>query len=223
LAAANLQAEKVPGEVHVTGNTAVDALLATLAELPAPSLREKDMPPILVTCHRRESWGEGLRSIAAAIAELARDAHVQLILHPNPHVSAQMRSLLSGLANVSLLEPCGHRELLALVREADLVLSDSGGLQEEAPTLGVPLLVLREKTERPEGIASGNARLVGTQTERIVAEARRLLADPVARAAMSRQSFPYGDGRAALRIAAIAAEWLDRRSKPALGRARQKS
>jgi UDP-N-acetylglucosamine 2-epimerase (non-hydrolysing) len=210
LSAANLQAEQVPGEIHVTGNTAIDALMATVAELPPASLREQRSPPvILVTCHRRESWGEGLRSIAAAIAELAHDAHVQLILHPNPRVGTQMRRLLAGLASVSLLQPCSHRQLLALVRDADLVLSDSGGLQEEAPTLGVPLLVLREKTERPEGIASGNARLVGTGTERIVNEARRLLGDPVARAAMSRQSFPYGDGRAAARIAAIAEAWLD--------------
>jgi UDP-N-acetylglucosamine 2-epimerase (non-hydrolysing) len=216
LSAANLQAEKVRGEVHVTGNTAIDALLAAELELPPPLLQECRLPLIVVTCHRRESWGEGLRSIAAAIAELAQDAQVQLILHPNPHVSAQMRSLLAGLPNVSLLDPCSHRELLTLIRDADLVLSDSGGLQEEAPTLGVPLLVLREKTERPEGIASGNARLVGTSTERIVDEARRLLADPAARAAMSQPSFPYGDGRAAARIAAITADWLERRGRQPL-------
>jgi UDP-N-acetylglucosamine 2-epimerase (non-hydrolysing) len=121
--------------------------------------------------------------------------------------------MLGKLPNVSLLEPCSHQQLLMLARDADLVLTDSGGLQEEAPTLGVPLLVLREKTERPEGIACGNARLVGTSTERIVAEARQLLADPLAPAAMSRRCFPYGDGRAAERIAAIAADWLDRNAR----------
>jgi UDP-N-acetylglucosamine 2-epimerase (non-hydrolysing) len=113
---------------------------------------------------------------------------------------------------VSLIDPCGHRELLRLIRDADLVMSDSGGIQEEAPTLGTPLLVLREKTERPEGIADGSARLVGTSKDRIVAEARRLLDQPLERARMSRRSFPYGDGRAGPRIAAIVEEWLEKRT-----------
>jgi UDP-N-acetylglucosamine 2-epimerase (non-hydrolysing) len=113
--------------------------------------------------------------------------------------------------NIELLQPFGHSELVRRVRDSDLVLSDSGGIQEEAPALGVPLLVLRDKTERPEGIATGNARLVGTETARIVGEARRLLNDPLALAAMSHRAFPYGDGRAAPRIAAIIEDWLDRR------------
>lgn len=213
-AAANLRAEGVPGEIHVTGNSAVDAVLASERELPAPSLRDGGPPRILVTCHRRESWGEGLASIAAAIAELAKGggARVELVLHPNPYVAGQMRALLGANPAVTLLDPCSHRELLCLIRDADLVMSDSGGIQEEAPTLGTPLLVLREKTERPEGIADGSARLVGTSEQGIVAEARRLLDQPLERARMSRRSFPYGDGKAGPRIAAIIEEWLKRKS-----------
>jgi UDP-N-acetylglucosamine 2-epimerase (non-hydrolysing) len=212
-AAANLIAESVAGEIHITGNTSIDAVLAAEVELPQ-RLSPDGLPRVLVTCHRRESWGEGLQSIAAALVALAGDraADIAVVLHPNPHVAATMRRLLERVVGVSLLEPCDHRRLLRLMRDSDLVLSDSGGIQEEAPALGVPLLVLREKTERPEAIATGNVRLVGTHTERILMEARRLLSDPVARAAMSRKAFPYGDGHAAPRIAAIVAAWLDRRA-----------
>jgi UDP-N-acetylglucosamine 2-epimerase (non-hydrolysing) len=214
LAAANLRAERVPGEIYVTGNTGIDAVLETAARLPPRKLRDGGTANILVTCHRRESWREGLESIAAAAAELASDPGVQIdvVLHPNAHIAGNMRRLLADTADVKLVEPCSHEELLLRMREADLVLSDSGGMQEEAPALGVPLLVLREKTERPEGIAAGTARLVGTEQTRIVAEARRLLRDPAARAAMSRQAFPFGDGRAAPRIAEIIDGWLEERS-----------
>jgi UDP-N-acetylglucosamine 2-epimerase (non-hydrolysing) len=219
-AAANLIAESVTGEIHITGNTSIDAVLAAEVELP------KRPPPdglkrVLVTSHRRESWGEGLESIAAALVALAGDraAEIAMVLHPNPDVAATMRRLLEGVAGVSLLEPCDHRRLLRLMRDSDLVLSDSGGIQEEAPALGVPLLVLREKTERPEAIATGNMRLVGTGTDRILTEARRLLSDPLARAAMARKAFPYGDGHAAPRIAAIIAQWLERRAHPAVAHA----
>jgi UDP-N-acetylglucosamine 2-epimerase (non-hydrolysing) len=209
--ARNLRLEKVDGEIHVTGNTAIDAVLAAAADLPPGSGRRRTEPLILVTCHRRESWGEGLQSIAAAVTELSHGAAIHFVLHPNRHVAGEMRRLLGGNPAIGLLDPCSHRELLQRMRNADLVLSDSGGIQEEAPTLGVPLLVLREKTERPEGIAAGCARLVGTSTERIVDEARKLLADPAALAVMRRPSFPYGDGRAAPRIAAIIENWLKRR------------
>ena len=209
VSADNLRAEKVRGAIHVTGNTAIDAVLAAEAQLPPPAARHGKEPLILITCHRRESWGEGLASIAAAVAELAEVARIELVLHPNPHVAGEMRRLLAGRAGVSLLEPCGHRELLRRMRDADLVLSDSGGVQEEAPALGVPLLVLRDKTERPEGIEAGCARLVGTAAGRIVGEARRLLGDPAALAAMRRRTFPYGDGLAAPRIAAIIGDWLE--------------
>jgi UDP-N-acetylglucosamine 2-epimerase (non-hydrolysing) len=208
-AAANLRAEKVPGEIHVTGNTGIDAVLAAEAKL--PTRLPKRGRRILVTCHRRESWDEGLESIAAALVPLAsRDVQVDLILHPNPWVAARMRTLLEAVPNVTLLEPCSQEELLQHMRSSDLVLSDSGGIQEEAPALGVPLLVLREKTERPEGVAIGNAILVGTSTKRIVDETQRLLDDRAALAAMSRRSFPYGDGKAAPRIAAVIERWLAR-------------
>ncbi|MFL6830187.1 MAG: non-hydrolyzing UDP-N-acetylglucosamine 2-epimerase [Sphingomicrobium sp.] len=214
LAAANLRAEGVRGQVHVTGNSGIDALLAIQAKLPPPTLHDGGLPRLLVTCHRRESWGAGLQSIAAALAEIAErgSARVDVILPPNAHVASGMRELLSGRLNVTLLGPCGYDELVRRMRDCDLVLSDSGGIQEEAPALGTPLLVLRDKTERPEGVASGNALLVGTGTARIVAEVTRLLADPVALAAMARRSLPYGDGRAAPRIAAIIAEWLERKA-----------
>jgi UDP-N-acetylglucosamine 2-epimerase (non-hydrolysing) len=213
LAAANLRAEKVAGEIHVTGNSGIDALLEAASRLPPPPLRDGGARRLLVTCHRRESWQDGLGSIAAALAELAgQGLEIDFVLHPNPFVATSMRRLLVGVRGIRLLDPCGHEELLLRMRDADLLLSDSGGIQEEAPALGVALLVLRGKTERPEGIAAGNSRLVGTDRDRIVAEVRRLLDDPVALAAMSRPVLPFGDGRAGPRIATIIMSWLQQRS-----------
>ena len=213
LAAANLRAERVPGEISVTGNTGIDAVLDAETRLPPRRPHDGRSPRILVTCHRRESWRDGLRSIAAAVTELGDGgAQLDVVLHPNAFVAASMRRLLAGSRGVTLLEPCGHDEMLRRMRDADLVLSDSGGIQEEAPALGVPLLVLRDKTERPEGVAAGTARLVGTDRSRIVTEARRLLNSPIERAAMSRRTFPFGDGRAAGRIAAIIKQWLREKS-----------
>ena len=212
LAAENLRAENVPGEIHVTGNTGIDALLEVEARLPAATVRERPIPRILVTCHRRESWGDGLKSISAAVLELTKAAHIDFILHPNDFVAAQMRQLLDGAPGVLLVEPCGHDALVQRMRDADLIMSDSGGIQEEAPALGVPLLVLREKTERPEAITAGAARLVGIEAARIVAEARRVLDDACIRTAMSRRVHPFGDGRAAGRIAAIIAAWIEQRT-----------
>jgi UDP-N-acetylglucosamine 2-epimerase (non-hydrolysing) len=212
-AAANLRTEQVPGEVHVTGNTGIDSLFAVQVKLPPRTPREGGMPRLLVTCHRRESWGAGLESISRALAEIARDgtASIDVVLHPNPHVASAMRSQLAGRAGITLIGPMSHAELVHRIRDCDLVLSDSGDIQEEAPALGTPLLVLREKTERPEAIASGNARLVGTSTARIIAEARRLL-DPAERASMARPAFPFGDGRSGPRIAQIILNWLERRA-----------
>jgi UDP-N-acetylglucosamine 2-epimerase (non-hydrolysing) len=208
LAAANLRAEQAPGEIHVTGNTSIDAVLEAASRLPTP-LPRNGPSRILVTCHRRESWHEGLESIAAAVRELAGDgAEIDFVLHPNAFVADKMRRFLAGCPRITLIEPCSHDELLRRMRDADLVLSDSGGIQEEAPALGVPLLVLREKTERPEGITAGCALLVGTDSKRIVRQARLLLDDDQARAKMSRPAFPFGDGRAAPRIAAIVDEWF---------------
>ena len=213
LAAANLRSEKVPGEIHVTGNSGIDALLETASRLPPRSLRDGGSPRLLVTCHRRESWHDGLPSIAAAVRDLAsQGAEIDFLLHPNAFVATSMRNLVDGIRGIRLLNPCGHEELLCRMRDADLVLSDSGGIQEEAPALGVPLLVLRDKTERPEGIAARSSRLVGTDRERIVAEARRLIDDPVARAEMSRPALPFGDGHASPRIASIIMSWLQERS-----------
>ena len=214
LAEANLRREGVDGDIHVTGNSGIDALLAVQSMLPPPTLHDRGLPRLLVTCHRRESWGAGIKSVAAALAQIAAAGFclVDVVLHPNAHVAATMRELLSNRPNIALLEPCGYAELVRRMRDCDLILSDSGGIQEEAPALGTPLLVLRDKTERPEGLASGNALLVGTDAGRIAAEVRRLFADPVVLAGMARRSMPYGDGKAAPRIAAIIDDWLERRA-----------
>ena len=213
ISAANLRAEGVAGQIEVTGNTAVDALLTALPRLRARPAR-RGRRRLLVTCHRRESWGEGLAAISSALGRIAAGAAVDIrfVLHPNPRVADQMRALLAPIANVRLIEPCTHFEMLQLMHDSDLVLSDSGGMQEEAPTLGIPLLVLRDVTERPEGVLSGNARVVGRDPERIVATVRELLADKAALAAMAVPSMPYGDGRAAERIAASIDRFLAERS-----------
>jgi UDP-N-acetylglucosamine 2-epimerase (non-hydrolysing) len=148
LTAANLRSEKVPDEIHVSGNTSVEAVPEAESRLPPPTAHDGGTPRILVTCHRRESWRDGLESIAAAVAELGECASMEFVLHPNAHVAENMRRLLASARNFALLDPCGHDELLRRMRDADLVLSDSGGIQEEAATLGVPLLVPRDKTER---------------------------------------------------------------------------
>ena len=211
VSAANLRAERVPGRIFVTGNTGVDALLQVLERLPQPQPGPAGRLRLLVTCHRRENWGSGLAAVAAALAELARDhpVSIDVVMHPNPAVSAQLRGLLDGRPHIRLAEPLAHDAMIAAMRASDLLLSDSGGVQEEAPTLGLPLLVLRDKTERPEGVASGNMRLVGTDRRRIV-EAVATLLDPAARAAMSRHAFPFGDGRSAPRIAGHICEFMDR-------------
>jgi UDP-N-acetylglucosamine 2-epimerase (non-hydrolysing) len=210
LAAANLRRERVSGAVFVTGNTGIDAVMRTAAALPPPALRDRGLPQLLVTCHRRENWGAGLRSVAAALRQLANcgAARIEVMLHPNPHVSRQMEQLLGGRPAIALLPPCSQAELAARMRDCDLMLSDSGGVQEEAPALGVPLLVLREKTERPEALWTGNLRLVGTDSKRIIDEVRNLLADPIALSAMAEPRLPYGDGRAGYRIAALIEQWL---------------
>jgi len=205
LAAANLRREGVTGAVYITGNTGIDAVMKTAAALPPPSLRDRGQPRLLVTCHRRENWGAGLRAVASALRQLADSgaAQIEVMLPPNAHVSSQMKQLLGGHPAITLLPPCSQAELAARMRDCDLMLSDSGGVQEEAPALGVPLLVLREKTERPEALWTGNLRLVGTDTKRITDEVRNLLGDPLALSAMAEPRLPYGDGRAGYRIAAL--------------------
>lgn len=209
LNAANLRREHMTGAIHVTGNTGIDALLDRMPLL--HTVPEKcDRRRLLVTCHRRESWGEGLAGIAACLVALARrtDVAIDMVLHPNPRVASEMKRLLGGQPNVALLDPCGHFEMLRRMQESDLILSDSGGMQEEAPALGIPLLILRDRTERPEGIASGNAILVGREPERIMSTVEMLFDNEVALRSLSRPSLPYGDGRSSNRMAAIIESWL---------------
>jgi UDP-N-acetylglucosamine 2-epimerase (non-hydrolysing) len=204
-ARANLRREGVADEaICLTGNTAIDALRYTLARLPPP-------PPasarrlILMTLHRRENWGARMRSVCAAVRDVLTerdDVEVVLPMHRNPVVREAIQAVLGGCERVELTEPLDYPGLVDLQRRAYLVMTDSGGIQEEAPSLGKPILVLRETTERPEGVEAGCARLVGTDRARVRAEALRLLDDPVAYRAMARVSNPYGDGHAAERIVA---------------------
>lgn len=212
-AAQNLRREHVPGTIYLTGNSGIDALLEIESSLPARAVRETGTFHILVTCHRRENWGRGLTSLAKALRELAGDPglRIELVLHPNPVVVQRLQTELGDLGNVFLSLPCSHFDLVRKMRDCDLVLSDSGGLQEEAPALGTPLLVLREKTERPEGIATGNARLVGLRSDSIVTAVRELAGDAAALANMSKRSFPYGDGTAARKIANAVYDWAEQR------------
>ncbi len=198
-----LVAEGVAEErIFLTGNTVVDALLRIAEEVGEVPAADQ----VLVTAHRRESFGQPLREIFGALRELAEAfPAIRWVcpVHRNPNVTAPARELLGELANVELHPPFDYLELVRQLRASRLVLTDSGGIQEEAPTFGKPVLVLRDTTERPEGIEAGVARLVGTERGRIVAETRRLLTEPAAYEAMAKAINPYGDGRAAERIAAI--------------------
>jgi UDP-N-acetylglucosamine 2-epimerase (non-hydrolysing) len=213
-AAANLRRDGVVAErLLVTGNTIVDALHAIVARLEREPAAPPALPPdrlagrrlVLVTGHRRESFGEGWRNICLALRDLAvrhGDALIVYPVHLNPAVQQPVHEILAGLPNVVLTEPLDYLPFIDLMRRAYLILTDSGGLQEEAPSLGVPVLVMRETTERPEAIDAGAAALVGTGREAIVAAAERLLTDPSAHAAMRVARNPFGDGAAAPRIAA---------------------
>ena len=203
--AANLRRDRVGGAIHVTGNSGLDALAAVAG--PLPMRRRRTWLPrralnLLVTCHRRETWGAGLERIASALVALAADGNaIDVVLHPNPDVTETMWRLLGEHRSIRLIAPLSHPAMVKAMRRADLVLSDSGGMQEEAPALGVPLLILREKTERPEGLASGTMALVGTDTGRIIAAVRNLRRDRAALNAMAVPAMPFGDGRSASRIA----------------------
>jgi UDP-N-acetylglucosamine 2-epimerase len=194
-----------PETIHVTGNTVVDALQWLAERSPEPESDGRDL--VLVTSHRRESFGEPMRRSFRAIARLARrfpETRFVFPVHPNPNVLEAARAF-DGIDNVELLPPVDYVRLVSWMRAATIILTDSGGIQEEAPTFGKPTLVLRETTERPEGIEAGVAKLVGTDEETIYREAERLLTDPAALAVMSRAANPYGDGRAAERIVAVLA------------------
>ena len=210
--ASNLRRERVGGAVHVTGNTGIDALAEIFGPLPARRRRRwfrRRNLHLLVTCHRREAWSGGIERIAEALLSLAADGMtVDVLLHPNPNVTEAMWRLLGERRRIRLVAPLSHEAMTVAMRAADLILSDSGGMQEEAPALGVPLLVLRDKTERPEGLANGTMELVGTDPQHIVAAVRRLDRDRAALEAMAFPALLYGDGRAAPRIAAHCAAFL---------------
>jgi len=218
-AAANLRAEGVPpASVHVTGNTVVDALMREIEVMRRGdrvgidpvlgALVERHSGRlVLVTCHRRESFGAPLLGICEAIRRLAGDfpalAFV-LPMHPNPNVRRTVLDHLSGIPQLNLVEPVTYRSLLFLLQHARLVLTDSGGIQEEAPSFGVPVLVMREETDRPEAIAAGFGQLVGRDPARIVTAARALLRGDARR--LEGRPNPYGDGNAAARVADILAK-----------------
>jgi len=171
----------------------------------------------LVTAHRRESWGEGLEAIARALARLARDnSHWGIIfpIHPNPVIRSSMLPYFDELANVLVIDPLPYLPFAHLIKRARIVITDSGGIQEEAPSIGRPALVMRETTERPEAVEAGTVRLVGTNEERIVAEAQRLIDDRAEYLAMARAVNPYGDGLAAPRSVASVANFLGLGPRP---------
>jgi UDP-N-acetylglucosamine 2-epimerase (non-hydrolysing) len=208
----NLLREGIPAErIVVTGNTVIDALLEMVArpvDLSAGPLAGVDdsQQIILVTAHRRENFGDPLERIFKALRSIATaySGRATLVypVHLNPNVQEPAHRLLGGVPNIRLIEPVDYLSMVHLMTRAHLILTDSGGIQEEAPALGKPVLVLREKTERPEALQAGTAVLVGTDSERIVRETRRLLDDPQAYAAMARAVNPFGDGHAAERIVA---------------------
>lgn len=213
-AAAALRAESVPDSaIHVTGNTVIDALLFAQGKIAAdPSLAPAIAPLkerfagkriIAVTAHRRENFGKGMHEIARGLQALAERDDVAIIypLHPNPNVGEVMRPALSGHDNIALIDPLDYLDFVAMMAASDIVLTDSGGIQEEAPSLGKPVLVMRDTTERPEGVAAGTAKLVGADAAAILVEANRLLDDPAAYRRMATAHNPYGDGTASTRIA----------------------
>lgn len=214
-AAAALKAEGVPmRHVTVTGNSGIDTLLAMVRSLEASQALSRsaaaglpravgDRPMVVATIHRRENRGPRLRAICAGLRAIAASerAHVVVSVHPSPTVAATLRAELGGTDGVTLIDPPPYPGFVQLLRGASLAISDSGGLQEEAPALGLPLLVLRDATERPEGVEAGVAALVGADTWRIAGSARAVLRDPGVAAWMGRRLDLYGDGQAARRIA----------------------
>ena len=213
----NLLSERVPeGRIRVTGNTGIDALLLTMTRNRETGFAPEGLDSeifqrdklILVTAHRRESFGDGMVNICAALKEIARSCpHAAIVypVHPNPNVRGPVLSALKDVANVYLIDPLDYRTFVYLMARAHVILTDSGGIQEEAPSLGVPVLVMREVTERVEAIEAGVAELVGTSTSRIVERTLALLRQPKT---VRPGTNPFGDGRAAERIVRTLAEEL---------------
>ena len=217
-AEAALLREGVAAErIFVTGNTGIDAVLWMRAALERGELQAPGWPwldparrLVLVTCHRRENFGPGFDRAMRALALLAERPDVQLVypVHRNPNVRGPAQTQLSGHSNIVLLDPLPYVAFVDLMRRCWMIVTDSGGIQEEAPSLGKPVLVLREKTERPEAVTAGTVKLVGTDERQIVDEATRLLDDDREYARMTRVHNPYGDGRACERIAQVLAPAL---------------
>lgn len=217
--AKNLLAEGVdPSRIHVTGNTVIDALLLTLEKIRAnPELKSRlreafpyltpERKTILVTNHRRENFGDGVQRICMALKQLAARDDVRIVfpVHPNPHIRGPVHEQLSSCPNIHLIEPLDYLSFVYMLSECHIALTDSGGVQEEAPSLGKPVLVMRETTERPEAVTAGTVRLVGTDMEKIVAEAISLLENRDEYVRMSRAHNPYGDGLASRRIVEVLA------------------
>jgi UDP-N-acetylglucosamine 2-epimerase (non-hydrolysing) len=212
---ANLQGERLAGRIVVTGNTVIDALQSTVARIEGDAaLRGRldqqfahlstDRRLLLVTGHRRENFGAGFENICRALATLSRRSDIEIVypVHLNPNVRAPVLGTLSSCANIHLMEPLDYLPFVYLMRRAHVVLTDSGGVQEEAPSLGKPVLVMRDVTERPEAIAAGTVRLVGTDAGRIVDAVCELFDDEREHALFSQRTNPYGDGHAAQRIVA---------------------
>jgi UDP-N-acetylglucosamine 2-epimerase (non-hydrolysing) len=206
LAVANLQKSGVTGAIHQTGNTVIDALLTVANSQPAcdiPGLDWEKYRVILSTVHRRENWGEPLQQIAAAMLKILEnfpDTALLLPLHRNPTVREPLTQILGSHPRVFLTEPLDYRQLVGAIQRSYLILSDSGGIQEEAPSLGKPVLVLRDTTERPEAVMGGTAKLVGTDVARITTAAGELLSNPQAYQAMATAINPFGDGSASTQI-----------------------
>jgi UDP-N-acetylglucosamine 2-epimerase (non-hydrolysing) len=212
-------------QIVITGNPVIDALKQVASQnepeeimkllaglkIDPSSFQDGRKRLILVTAHRRENFGEGLENVCQALKQLAQHENVEIVypVHLNPNVQEPVNRILKDVPHITLLPPLDYLPLVHLMKNATLILTDSGGLQEEAPSFGVPVLVLREATERPEGVEAGTLKLVGTETRRIVEETKRLLDDPSEYAKMAKAANPYGDGRAAERIV----EALLRRSR----------
>jgi UDP-N-acetylglucosamine 2-epimerase (non-hydrolysing) len=214
----NLAAEALAGRVYVTGNTVIDALLTVTRRIDGDAVlraqldeRLRYVDPskqlVLVTGHRRENFGNGFANVCAALAEIATRDDVQIVypVHLNPNVRAPVLDALREVRNVQLVDPLDYASFIRLLQRCALVLTDSGGVQEEAPALGKPVLVMRDVTERPEALEAGTVQLVGTDRRTIVTAVTRLLDDPAARRAFGRRINPYGDGHAAQRIVAALA------------------
>ncbi|MBE8991249.1 MULTISPECIES: non-hydrolyzing UDP-N-acetylglucosamine 2-epimerase [Nostoc] len=210
----NLHRSGVLGEIHMTGNTVIDALLnvaATQAVCNVPGLDWDSYRVLLATVHRRENWGEPLQAIAQGFLQILDkfpDTALLLPLHRNPTVRVPLQELLGNHPRIFLTDPLDYGELVGAIGRSHLLLTDSGGLQEEAPSLGKPVLVLRDTTERPEAVVAGTAKLVGTTSENIFASAAELLSDPDAYEAMANAINPFGDGHAAERILQIVQNYL---------------